>query len=182
MYPQKLSLWKKMYKLEKLKGTRESMEAILKDAVTACPKEQALWLLFVKEKWAVGDVEGAREVIKEAYKNVPQSEDIWLAAARIEKEAEQYDFARKLLLRAREFCDTARVWMKSALLERAAGDPHAEGQLLAEALTKFPKAPKLWLMLAQLYEVRTGTSIALAVGKFLTYLALTENSIYRCCA
>jgi hypothetical protein len=49
--------------------------------------------------------------------------------------------------------------MKSAILEREAGDPAAERALLSSALTRFPQAWKLHLMLGQL-EDRVGNTDA----------------------
>jgi pre-mRNA-processing factor 6 len=57
--------------------------------------------------------------------------------------------ARALLERARAAAPSARVWMKSALLEREAGDGAAEARLLAEGTARFPAAPKLWMMRGQ---------------------------------
>lgn len=45
---------------------------------------------------------------------------------------------------------TARVWMKSAIVEREAGDLAAERALLTEGLRRFPSFWKMWLMLGQL--------------------------------
>lgn len=42
--------------------------------------------------------------------------------------------------------------MKAALLERECGDTDAEGAILAEALSRFRQAPKLWMMAGQLAE------------------------------
>ena len=42
--------------------------------------------------------------------------------------------------------------MKSAAVEREAGDQHAERTLLQEGITRFPTFAKLYLMLGQLEE------------------------------
>jgi len=44
---------------------------------------------------------------------------------------------------------TARVWMKSALVEREAGDAAAQRRLLEEGLKRFNNYWKLWMMLGQ---------------------------------
>jgi pre-mRNA-processing factor 6 len=56
-----------------------------------------------------------------------------------------------LLLQARENlkASTARVWMKSAIVEREAGDNAAQRKLLEEGLKRFPADWKLWMMLGQ---------------------------------
>lgn len=43
---------------------------------------------------------------------------VWLAAVKLESENDEYERARMLLAKARERAGTARVWMKSAKLER----------------------------------------------------------------
>lgn len=56
-----------------------------------------------------------------------------------------------LLLQARENlkASTARVWMKSAIVEREAEDNTAQRKLLEEGLRRFPTDWKLWMMLGQ---------------------------------
>lgn len=75
----------------------------------------------------------------------------------------------EITLQARETstASTARVWMKSAIVEREAGDAAAERALLAEGLRRFPGFWKLHLMAGQL-EAREGkveaTRAAYAAG------------------
>jgi pre-mRNA-processing factor 6 len=54
--------------------------------------------------------------------------------------------------RATEACSTPRVWMKSAIVEREAGDAAGERALLEEGLRRHAGFWKLWLMLGQLEE------------------------------
>ena len=44
---------------------------------------------------------------------------------------------------------TARVWMKSALLERDADDLDAAVKLLSMGVEKYPDFDKLWIMTVQ---------------------------------
>lgn len=60
----------------------------------------------------------ARTILAEANKHNPDSEQIWLAAFKLENKNNEPERARALLQKAREKSDTARVWMKSAVLER----------------------------------------------------------------
>jgi len=69
---------------------------------------------------------------------------------KLESENKEYERARLLLNKARDRAGTARVWMKSAKLERKLGDRDKEEKLLTQALTKFPDYPKLYIMMAQL--------------------------------
>jgi pre-mRNA-processing factor 6 len=58
-----------------------------------------------------------------------------------------------LLAKAREKGGASeRVWMKSAVVEREAGDVAAERKLLSEGLDAHPKSWKMWMMLGQLEE------------------------------
>jgi pre-mRNA-processing factor 6 len=62
---------------------------------------------------------------------------VWLAAVKLESENEEYERARLLLSKARERAGTARVWMKSAKLERALGFRDKEKELLTDALRRY---------------------------------------------
>eukprot|EP00879_Flechtneria_rotunda_P025385 GHRR01026972.1.p1 GENE.GHRR01026972.1~~GHRR01026972.1.p1 ORF type:complete len:200 (+),score=46.49 GHRR01026972.1:748-1347(+) len=110
--------------------------------------------MAAKEKWLAGDVPGARAILAEAFAANPDSEDVWLAAFKLEFENNEPERARALLAKARETstASTARVWMKSAIVEREAGNTTAQRSLLEEGLKRFPSFWKMWLMLGQLEE------------------------------
>jgi hypothetical protein len=57
-----------------------------------------------------------------------------------------------LQARDTQTASTARVWMKSAIVEREAGDAAAQRALLEEGIKRFPSFWKMWLMLGQLEE------------------------------
>ncbi|KAG0458763.1 hypothetical protein HPP92_021891 [Vanilla planifolia] len=63
----KKSIWLKAAQLEKSHGTRESLDSLLRRAVTYRPQAEVLWLMGAKEKWLAGDVPGARAILQEAY-------------------------------------------------------------------------------------------------------------------
>lgn len=88
---------------------RESLEAILAQAVRYCPQSEVLWLMSAKEKWMAGDVDGARSVLEAAFDANPESEQIWLAAFKFEAQNGQWGVARQLLERARSIANTERV-------------------------------------------------------------------------
>jgi len=155
-FSHKKGLWMKAAMLEKRFGTPDSVDAVLRKAVTFCPNAEILWLMGAKERWLSGDVTRAREILQSAFDANPDSEEIWLAAFKLEFENGEIDRARMLLAKARErLADCARVWMKSALVEREAGDEKAERKLLDEGIEKFPTFWKLWMQLGQL-EQRAG--------------------------
>jgi len=75
-----------------------------------------------------------------------------LAAFKLEFENQEVERARLLLGRARQQGGRERVWVKSVVLERELGNAEQERELLREGLKKFPRAWKMWMMLAQLEE------------------------------
>ena len=132
VYPHTRNLWRKAADLEKAHGTRfvpflcisllsrlifqrESLDAILDEAVTSCPQAEVLWLMAAKEKWLAGDVPAARQVLERAFVANPESEQIWLAAVKLEAENGELKVARELLIRARTVADTQRVSLTSPL-------------------------------------------------------------------
>lgn len=151
VFPGKKSVWMKAAQLEKQYGSAESLDKLLNDAVKFCPQAETLWLMSAKEKWLADNVSEARRVLNEAFAANPDSEQVWLAAVKLESENDEFERARKLLDKARERAGTARVWMKSAKLERALGARDKEKQLLQDALRQYSTEAKLWIMLAQLY-------------------------------
>ncbi|KAI3436782.1 hypothetical protein D9Q98_006193 [Chlorella vulgaris] len=161
-FPGKKSIWRRAAQLEKAHGTRESLDALLRKAVQYCPQAEVLWLMAAKEKWLSGDVAGARSVLEEAFVRNPDSEEIWLAAFKVEFENAELDRARLILGKAREHppASTARVWMKSAMVEREAGGVDRERDLLQEGIRRFPYFWKLHIMLGQLEERLGNTDAA----------------------
>lgn len=164
-----------------------ALNALLTRAVKSCPSSEILWLMHAKELWVSGHVNEARSVLTEAFAAHENSEQIWLAAVKLEWEEGEIERARNLLSKARSQAPSARVWLKSALLERefehssssikkssssssssaegsvsnyATRPPPSEESLLTEGLKSFHTASKLWLMLGQLYERRNNTEKA----------------------
>ncbi|KAF5765492.1 putative 43kDa postsynaptic protein [Helianthus annuus] len=151
-FKSKKSVWLKAALLEKSHGTRESLDALLRKAVTYTPQAEVLWLRGAKEKWLAGDVPAARHILLEAYAAIPNSEEILLVAFKLEFENNEPERARMLLAKARERGGTERVWMKSAIVERELVNSSEERRLLDEGLKLFPSFFKLWLMFGQLEE------------------------------
>uniref|UniRef100_A0A6B2KXN3 PRP1 splicing factor N-terminal domain-containing protein n=1 Tax=Arcella intermedia TaxID=1963864 RepID=A0A6B2KXN3_9EUKA len=148
----KQSLWLRLCHLEKKYGDNKSLEDVLAKSVQHCTHSETLWLMYAKHKWTSGDVEGARKVLTDAFAPLQGNEKVWLAAVKLEKENNEFERAREVLERARSSAGTARIWMKSALLERELKNTAKEESLLLTSLAKFPDFPKFYLMLAQLYE------------------------------
>ena len=70
----------------------------------------------------------------------------------IEWEVSDIARAREVLARARVNCKSARVWIKSAVLEWETDHPDAEKELLEEGIRQYADCDKLHMMLGQLYE------------------------------
>lgn len=149
-FPYKKSLWLASAVLEKDHGTAESLENMLKEAVKNCPTAEILWLMAAKEKWIAGNVPGARAILIEAFEANSDSEQIWMAAVKLEWENNEIERARLLLTKARERAPSARVWLKSALLEREVGQVVASLNLLEEGIRKYPSFAKYYMMAGQI--------------------------------
>jgi pre-mRNA-processing factor 6 len=162
IFPAKKSVWWRAAMLERDYGTREHLEYVLKKAVQYCPQATVLWLMGAKEKWLKGDVDRARLILAEAFRANTDSEDIWIAAFKIEFATNEVERARKLLEKARSqpISSTPRIWMKSAIVERRAGDIIAQRNILQEGVRKYPTFWKLWIMYAQLEEKQGNVNAA----------------------
>lgn len=151
-FPTRVDLWQAYVDFERRCGEKGRVQELLLAAVICCPKAELLWLMLAKDKWKTDGAEAARQVLSQAFEMNEDSEAIWLAAAKVETESGKFKKARSILRRARQAADSERVYMKSALLERLVNKPDDEKELLEQGLDRFPKAEKLWLMLAQWYE------------------------------
>ncbi|RPD70660.1 hypothetical protein L226DRAFT_525757 [Lentinus tigrinus ALCF2SS1-7] len=143
VFPDKKSLRRKAADLEKARGTRESLNAILEGAVHHCPQAEVLWLMWANEKWLEGDVPAALELLERAFIANSESQQIWLAAVKLEAENGELGVARELLVRARTVADTQRV--KPAIFERQQDQLSNVLETLATAIKKYPKFAKLRL-------------------------------------
>ncbi|XP_046863113.1 pre-mRNA-processing factor 6-like [Xenia sp. Carnegie-2017] len=152
VFPSKKGVWLRAAFFEKNHGTRDSLEALLQNAVKYCPKAEQLWLMGAKSKWMAGDVPAARSILALAFQANPNSEEIWLAAVKLESENNEDQRARKLLQRARLNACTARVMMKSAKLEWVLGNIKEALVLLNDGVQKYPDFAKLWMMKGQICE------------------------------
>ncbi|MES1922981.1 Pre-mRNA-processing factor 6, partial [Bonamia ostreae] len=151
-FPNDSAIWWDAIMLEK--NNKQDLVPLLQKGVKECPSSEALWLLLSKTKWLNADLDGARQVLASAAKVNSKSESICLAAVKLEFEENNFESARKILETARERINSARIWMKSALLEREMANFGRENEILLEAVTKFPKMKnfKVWLMLCQSFE------------------------------
>ena len=58
------AIWKQAAYFEKTHGDRDSLETLLQNAVTNCPKAEVLWLMGAKSKWMAVSFEKLREKFK----------------------------------------------------------------------------------------------------------------------
>lgn len=145
-------LWQSFVDFERRCGNQKALQNVLLEAVDCCPQAELLWLMLAKDKWKSEGADAARRVLSHAFEANPDSEAIWLAAAKVETETGEYEKARSILKRARLQAGSAKVYMKSALLERQLSRRGAERELLECGLELFSDGEKLWLMLAQWHE------------------------------
>ena len=149
-FPSKRSLWMQAVELERSNGTKQSLDEVLAAASERLPRVEIFWLVRAKERWMAGNVDGAREVLTEAFAANPDSEQVWLAAAKLEWETGEPERARVLLQRARDRAPSARVYMKSALLERENKHYNDALNLIEEGISKYSNYPKLYMMGGQI--------------------------------
>ncbi|RPD55484.1 TPR-like protein [Lentinus tigrinus ALCF2SS1-6] len=160
VFPDKKSLRRKAADLEKARGTRESLNAILEGAVHHCPQAEVLWLMWANEKWLEGDVPAALELLERAFIANSESQQIWLAAVKLEAENGELGVARELLVRARTVADTQRV--KPAIFERQQDQLSNVLETLATAIKKYPKFAKLYMIQGQIHHQQGNLAAARA--------------------
>ena len=68
IFPTKRSIWMSAAFFEKDHGSRDSLDALLQEAVRYCPQAETLWLMGAKSKWLAGDVPAARLILSYAFK------------------------------------------------------------------------------------------------------------------
>jgi len=149
-FPTKRSLWLQAVDLERKHGSASSLDEVLEAASERLPRTEIFWLVRAKEKWVAGEVDKSRSILTEAFKANPDSEPVWLAAVKLEWETGEIERARVLLTRARERAPTARIYMKSALLERECRQFDKALELLEEGLQKYPAFSKMYMMGGQI--------------------------------
>lgn len=149
-FPTKRSLWLQAVDLETKHGTASSLDEVLAAASERLPKTEIFWLVRAKEKWLAGEVDKSRSILTEAFKANPESEPVWLAAVKLEWETGEIERARVLLTRARERAPTARIYMKSALLERECRQYEKALELLEDGMKRYPTFAKIYMMGGQI--------------------------------
>ena len=145
-------IWLKYVALERKHGTTDMVQEVLRKAVANCPESEEMWLMAAHETGQNNDVKGARAIIQQAFTAGHNSEKMWLAAAKLEWENCEFDRARAVFSKARSKSSTARVWMKSALLERELKNYAKEEEFILEAIKRFPAFDKLHIMAGQVSE------------------------------
>jgi pre-mRNA-processing factor 6 len=184
-FPGEQDIWQHFADCERQYGTPEDLERVLENAVKYCPRAEILWLMVAKHKWKNAGVEFARDILSRAFQANPDSEEILLAAAKVEAEVGEYSRARSLLQKARKATPSARVWMKSALLERRCRCRVSELLLLEEGVDLYPEFPKLWLMLAQFHETEESSPVNQEGIQTASSLVADPRAIYytalKCC-
>ncbi|GBE60413.1 U5 snRNP-associated protein 102 kDa [Babesia ovata] len=162
----KKSLWLALAELETKHGSPAEVDDVLTQATKYCPNSEILWLMSAKHKWLQGDVEAARAILADAYSKNQESEAISLAAVKLEREHDEFDRARELLVRARKQCGTRKIWMQSVQLERQLGNYSVAIDMCEEALRLHPYFDKLWMIAGQMRLELPEPKVVEAVGIF----------------
>ena len=152
VYSTNHTIWMKVIEFEKKYGNAEKLNEVLERAIAGCPDHEVFWLMSAKHKWQTIGVDSAREILQRALEAHPNSENIYLAAAKLERETKQYERAKEIYNIARQNCNTAKIWMQSAQLERELGNDKEALTLVMEGITKHPNFPKLWMIAGQIEE------------------------------
>jgi len=152
VFPTHQSIWLIRIEFEKKYGNNEILNQVLEQAITDCPNYEVFWLMAAKHKWQTIGVDSAREVLTRAFSVHPNSENVYLAAAKLERETRQYERAREIYVLARNNCNTPKVWMQSAQLEREVGNDQEAFKLASEGIKAHPNFPKLWMIAGQIQE------------------------------
>jgi pre-mRNA-processing factor 6 len=153
---ERISFERRLGQSKDVNSSALALVEVLRKACTHVPDSQLLWLMYAKEVWVSGDLNQARQILDQAFEKLKDSagEEMWFAAAKLAQEV-SVEEAREVYRKARESCpDSERVWVKSIVFERKVLDEQKskEQQLARDALQRFPKSEKLWLMLGQYLE------------------------------
>ncbi|KAJ1822604.1 U4/U6 x U5 tri-snRNP complex subunit Prp1 [Coemansia sp. RSA 2599] len=169
-------------------GDAGLLKELLARAVSHCPGAEVLWLMAAKHAWvSMGDVRRARDVLEAAFAANPESEAILLAAVKLEDQTGQPARALALLQKARAMSfvlddgrrtqGTPRIWMKSACLLRQLNDDKRALEIATEALARFPRFWKLWLVKAQILVVHQRDAAAAAKQTYSMGLKHCRDSV-----
>ena len=152
VFPTNHTIWMKAIDFEKKYGDAGKLDEVLEKAITSCPNHEVFWLMTAKHKWQTIGVDAAREVLTRALEVHSNSENTYLAAAKLERETRQYERAKEIYDIARQKCNTAKVWMQSAQLERELGNDQQALAIAMEGITRHSNFPKLWMIAGQIEE------------------------------
>mmetsp|Transcript_22310 Transcript_22310/g.19811 ORF Transcript_22310/g.19811 Transcript_22310/m.19811 type:complete len:261 (+) Transcript_22310:79-861(+) len=141
----------KAIELENNHGTVKSQGKILKNALESCNETSIYFLMNAKHLWKKEkDLDEAINILKKGLEKMEDEEELYLALAKLYKEKRMYDEGRKLLQKGRQICDSARIWMQSAQIEREIGENKQALTILDTAIEKYPKFYKNYLIYATL--------------------------------
>ena len=145
-------IWMKLIEFEKKYGDAEKLNEVLEKAITECPNHEVFWLMTAKHKWQTISVDASREVLSRAFEVHPNNENIYLAAAKLEREMKQYERAKEIYRKARENCESAKIWMQSAQVERELFNNKEALEIAMEGIKRHSTFPKLWMIAGQIEE------------------------------
>jgi pre-mRNA-processing factor 6 len=143
--------WLKAIKLEEEHGNVSKLGNIIKKSLDHCSDIELFYLMYAKHLWKKEkNVDSAIGVLNEGLVKHDSEQEIYLALIKLHKEKRDYETARKLLQKGRTKCDSERIWMQSAQLEREIGNNEQAAKILETAIEKYPGFYKLYLISATL--------------------------------
>lgn len=145
-------VWLKYANFERQHGTSETLENVLKKAISVenCIKSETLWLMLADERRK--HLDETRNILSNALDANPDSEKIIFAAVELECENSNYKVARRILADACMSAKTAHLILKSAKLEWSLGHLDEAARMLREGIDEYKDFGEFYLMLGQIEE------------------------------
>lgn len=148
------SVWLAFGNFERQHGNSESLELVLKRAISGqnCIKSEKLWLMVADQRRKYLDE--ARQILSDALDANPDSERIIIAAVELECENGNFKEARRILADACMSAKTAQLVRKAAKLEWSLGNLDEAVRMLKAGVEEYKNYPDFYLMLGQIEEQR----------------------------
>jgi len=157
--PEAVELWKSRLEVEKILGNVGNLRDLYPLAVKNCPKEVDLWLEYCENVSKDCQMEGIR-VLEEALTHHPANIQLFLRLSKLYCAAGDFEKAKRSLIQ----CESGKAWKQAALLELSQGNSASARQTLLTGIEKYPKYPRLYLLLAGLETDFTAKLAACELG------------------
>lgn len=143
--PQAVELWRKRLDMEKLLKNEDNLRDLYPLAVKQCPEVVDFWLEYCEIVSKDCQMAGI-QVLEEALTHHPANIQLFLRLSKLYCAAGDFEKAKKSLIQ----CESGKAWKQAALLELSQGNTASARQTLLTGIEKYPKYPRLYLLLAGL--------------------------------